>query len=417
MPFCTASPPLPDRGGPVTDVILVLNAGSSSLKFAVYPKTEGANRPLLRGKISGIGTKPVFSARDATGLGLLQHGFAPIDPKTTADGLIPNLLDWVQAHLSGATICAAGHRVVHGGPHHAGPAVVTKTLLFDLEALVPLAPMHQPHNLAAIRCLAAKAPDMPQVACFDTSFHHTQDRLAQIFALPRALTDEGIIRYGFHGLSYEYIASTLPSYLGNRADGRVVVAHLGSGASICAMQHRRSVATSMGLTVLDGLMMGRRCGTLDPGVVLYLMEENHMSAQQIKTLLYRQSGLLGVSGISNDMATLEQTDAPEAKQAIDLFCYRAAREVASLAVTIGGLDALIFTAGIGENSATVRADICARLRWMGVRIETAANVQNAARLSPRGSDIEVLVIPTDEETIIAQATRALTCGAGAAAQT
>jgi acetate kinase len=268
--------------------------------------------------------------------------------------------------------------------------------------------MHQPHNLAAIRCVTAAEPDLPQVACFDTSFHRTQDRLLQLFALPRALTDAGIIRYGFHGLSYDYIAGTLPTYLGDRADGRVVIAHLGSGASMCAMKARRSVATSMGFTALDGLMMARRCGALDPGVVLYLMQEKGMTAEEVASLLYTKSGLLGVSGLSNDMAELEADISDAAQEAIDLFCYRAAGELARLVTAIGGIDALVFTAGIGENSALVRRRICDRLLWMGVVIDTDANDRNTTRIGSVSSEVDVLVIPTNEEIIIARATRDLT---------
>ncbi len=391
----------------MTDAILVLNAGSSSIKFAVYPCTPGSAPPILRGKIAGIGTNPVFSLRKSVGVAVPQVSPLPLDPAAGQDDLIPKLLDWLNSNRGGVTIRAAGHRVVHGGRTHAEPALVTEVLLADLETLVPLAPLHQPHNLAAIRCVAASAPDLPQVACFDTSFHRPQGRLAQLFALPRALTDEGIQRYGFHGLSYEYIASILPQHLDHRADGRVIVAHLGSGASMCAMKDRRSVATSMGFTALDGLMMGRRCGTLDAGVVLYLMEDKGLTAQEITTLLYTQSGLLGVSGISNDMAVLQASGTAQAQEAIDLFCYRAARELAALATDMGGLDALVFTAGIGENSALVRNRICQRLGWMGVALDGAANDSHAIRISSTKSQIDVLIIPTDEEAIIAQSTQKL----------
>lgn len=392
----------------MTDAILVLNAGSSSLKFAVYADAQSTTRPILRGKIARIGISPVFSAYDATGKAMSQDGLLPMDSTARHGDLIPALLDWITAHEGGVTIRAAGHRVVHGGRHHTGPARVTDALLAELETLTPLVPMHQPHNLAAIRCVAATAPDLPQVACFDTSFHRSQDRLAQLFALPRALTDEGILRYGFHGLSYDYIAGILPEHLGKKADGRVIVAHLGSGASMCAMKDRRSVSSSMGFTALDGLVMGRRCGTLDAGVVLYLIEQKGMTPQDVSTLLYEKSGLLGVSGISNDMALLEASDAPEAQEAIDLFCHRAAGELASLAATIGGIDALVFTAGIGENSALVRGRICDRLRWMGITLDPAANDIHAPRINAAASEVDVLVIPTNEEAVIAQATRTLT---------
>lgn len=392
----------------MTAAILVLNAGSSSLKFAVYPDQSGDRSPFLRGKIAGIGTDPTFSAQSGEGPALRQDQLMRLDPRAGHNALIPALLDWLKRHQGGFAITAAGHRVVHGGRAHAGPARVTGALLAELDALAPLAPLHQPHNLAAIRIVAASAPGLPQVACFDTSFHRTQDRLAQLFALPRALTDAGILRYGFHGLSYDYIASALPAHLGDRAEGRVIVAHLGNGASMCALKSRRSVATSMGFTTLDGLMMGRRCGALDPGVVLYLMDEKDMTTPEITRLLYEESGLLGVSGISNDMAVLQASAAREAREAIDLYCHRAAGELAALAATIGGLDALVFTAGIGENSALVRSLINDRLEWMGIALDPDANARNAQRVSATTSRVDVLVIPTDEEAVIARATQGLT---------
>jgi len=388
--------------------ILVLNVGSSSVKFAVYPDVESTGAPILRGKIAGIGTDPVFSAKDGAGQPVPADRLLSFDSTAKTDDLIASLIAGVQTYRGGLTLVAAGHRVVHGGRYHTGPARVTTALLAELDTLVPLAPLHQPHNLAAIRCVAASNPDLPQVACFDTSFHRTQPRLAQLFALPRALSDEGIIRYGFHGLSYEYIASTLPLSLGDKAEGRVIVAHLGSGASMCALTQRRSVATSMGFTALDGLVMGRRCGALDPGVVLYLMQEKGLSAAEISTLLYEKSGLLGLSGISSDMAVLEASPAASAKEAIDLFCYRAAGELSRLTAAIGGLDAIVFTAGIGENSAPVRNGICQPLGWMGVEIDPEANTHNATRISSARSKVDVLVIPTDEEAIVARATQALT---------
>ncbi|WP_085311158.1 acetate/propionate family kinase [Planktotalea arctica] len=388
------------------DAILVLNAGSSSLKFALFPNDDGQPTAILRGKIAGIGTNPIFSVKDRTALPKERF---PVMARTLGlEDLIPLLINWVNAHLGDVTITAAGHRVVHGGEYRVGPARVTQALMRDLETLVPLAPMHQPHNLSAMRYVAATLRDLPQVACFDTSFHRTQNHLSKLFALPRALSDEGIQRYGFHGLSYNYIASTLPQHLGDKADGRIVVAHLGSGASMCAMKGRQSVATSMGFTALDGLVMGRRCGTLDAGVVLYLIQEKGMTAEQISTLLYRKSGLLGVSGISNDMAVLEASDDPHAREAIELFCHRAARQLAALATDMGGLEAIVFTAGIGENSALVRRLICERLAWLGVDLDGAANLQGTRKISSPDSKVGILVIPTDEEAVIVHATRALT---------
>ncbi|MCR8723796.1 acetate/propionate family kinase [Frigidibacter sp. ROC022] len=392
------------------EVLLVLNAGSSSLKFAVYPDQPGDRPPILRGKIAGIGNRAVLSARGEDGRALPRGQLFPVAPDVGHDRLIPALLDWIRAWQGGLSLAAAGHRVVHGGSRHHGPARITDDLLAELDTLKPLAPLHQPHNLAAIRIVAAAVPGLPQVACFDTSFHRTQSRLAQLFALPRAMAEDGVLRYGFHGLSYEYIASALPGLLGERAEGRVIVAHLGNGASACAMRNRRSAATSMGFTALDGLMMGRRCGALDPGVVLYLMEQKRMTAEQIGHLLYDESGLLGVSGISNDMAVLQASETPEAREAIALFCYRAATEMAALATAIGGLDALVFTAGIGENSARVRQGICEHLGWMGVTLDPAANAANATRIAASDSAVEALVIPTNEEAVIARAVRSLTAG-------
>lgn len=392
----------------MTNAILVLNAGSSSLKFAVYPEKDDDKGALLRGQIAGIGTQPTFSARDAAGNSAPQGDFEKMDDAVGSDTVIAMLIEWLNSYLGDVKIKAAGHRVVHGGRQFKGPALVTDALIAQLAELIPLAPIHQEQNLNAIACVAASAPDLMQVVCFDTSFHQTQHPLAKMFALPRDLTEEGVIRYGFHGLSYEYIASVLPKHIEDKANGRVIVAHLGSGASMCAMKDGRSAATSMGFTTLDGLVMGRRCGAIDPGVLLYLMQSKGMGATEIENLLYRESGLFGVSGISNDMGVLETSTDPHAREAIDLFCFRAARELTALVTSIGGLDALVFTAGIGENSAMVRAGICAHLEWMGVEIAADENAQNAVRISPQGAKIDVLVIPTDEEAVIARATHALT---------
>ena len=393
----------------MNDSILVLNAGSSSLKFALYPFAPGGPPPILGGKIAGIGTNPVFLALKSVGTAVPQASPMTLDMSSGLDDLIPKLLDWLNSDHDGLVIRAIGHRVVHGGLMHNGPALVTDDLLSELDTLVPLAPTHQPHNLAAIRYVAASNPTLPQVACFDTSFHRTQDRLSQLFGLPRAMTDEGILRYGFHGLSYEYISSAVPQYLGDQANGRIVVAHLGSGASICAIKAQRSVATSMGFTTLDGLIMGHRCGSLDPGVVLYLLEEKALTPKQVKSLLYHKSGLLGVSGISNDMLALEADVSLQAKEAIELFCYRAAREITALATDMGGIDAIVFTAGIGENSALVRRLICERLAWLGADLNLTANEQGAINIQSSNSNISILVIQTDEEAVIAGKTHMLTC--------
>ncbi len=389
----------------MSEALLTLNAGSSSLKFAVFDRDAPSDTAEITGKFEGIGREPVFSARTADGTPLDKSAFETLDVAARHDQLIPRLLTWLDQHLAERSVVCVGHRVVHGGRNFTVPILVDDNILQELETLTPLAPLHQPHNLAAIHAVAAWQPSLPQIACFDTSFHSTQDRLAKLFALPRALSDEGIIRYGFHGLSYDYIASVLPQHLGDRATGRVIVAHLGNGASMCAMKDRKSVATTMGFTALDGLMMGRRCGTIDPGVILYLMQSKGMDAAEIETLLYRESGLLGVSGISNNMQVLSNSTEAEAQEAIDLYCHKAAGHLAGLLPAIGGLDAIVFTAGIGENSAAVRASISRRLDWLGVDIDPRANASNEPRISSPSSAVDVLVVPTNEEAIVAKACR------------
>lgn len=391
----------------MSGIFLTLNAGSSSIKFAVFDGDSHTDAPLISGKISGIGTAPVFAAKDAQGETMDADALGALDAAVEHDTLIAMLLPWLALHTEDRPLLAVGHRVVHGGRFYSAPVRVTPEVIGQLETLVSLAPLHQPHNLAALRAVARWRPETPQIACFDTSFHQTQDRLAQLFAIPRALSDEGVMRYGFHGLSYEYIASTLPQHLGDTAEGRVIVAHLGNGASMCAMKNRASVATSMGFTALDGLMMGRRCGALDPGVVLYLMQAKGMDAAAIETLLYEKSGLFGVSGLTNDMHVLETSDAPYSREAVDLFCYRAAATLAGLVPAIGGLDALVFTAGIGENSATVRSRICAQLAWLGITLDLHANETNQTVISTKDASVKVLVIPTDEERVVVNACHAL----------
>lgn len=383
-------------------IFVTLNAGSSSLKFAVFDAASSSATALLRGKIAGIGGTPVFSAKDANGAPIDAGALSSLAVLSTHQTLIAQLLPWLSTHQGERPLLAVGHRVVHGGQFYSKPTRLTPAVIRQLETLVPLAPLHQPHNLAAIEAVAKWHPDIPQIACFDTSFHSEKDPLAQLFALPRSLTDEGVIRYGFHGLSYDYIASVLPEYLDD-ASGRIIVAHLGNGSSMCAMKDRKSVATSMGFTALDGLMMGRRCGALDPGVVLYLMQAKGMTAAEIEHLLYKQSGLLGVSGITNDMQVLQNSDNPHAKEAIHLFCYRAAANLAALVPSIGGLDALVFTAGIGENSALVRRLVCERLEWLGITLDQNANTRNATTISATKSNLKVLVIPTNEEAVVARA--------------
>ena len=391
----------------MSDVVLVINSGSSSIKFGLYPSNEASNSPVIRGKISGIGRAPDFIAFDGNGAALGEGALQAIDKEVGHGELILGLLDWLVSEHQNLSVVAAGHRVVHGGQLFEGPVVITPETFKQMEDLTPLAPLHQPHNLAAVTAISKRAPDILQVACFDTSFHRTQPRLAQLFGLPHELSDAGIIRYGFHGLSYEYISSVLNDLPGCKADGSVIVAHLGNGASICAMKNRQSVATSMGFTALHGLMMGRRSGTLDAGAVLHLIQQRGMSVDQVHQLLYRESGLLGVSGFSNNMRELQESSDRRAAEAIDLFCYKAACEFGSHAVAMEGLDAIVFTAGIGENSAVVREKICRQLGWLGVEIDQAANEGHATTISVEKSKISVHVVATDEELVIANATRRL----------
>lgn len=387
----------------MTPAILVLNAGSSSLKFALY----AADRLdlLCQGVIEAIGGTPRFSAKGPWAGDLPA---APVLPQpATHESLIRWLLETLRARIDGLSIVAAGHRVVHGGIRFDAPVRIDQDVLTYLDTLVGLAPGHEPHNLAAIRAVAKIWPELPQVACFDTQFHRTQPRLAQLFGLPREFADNGVLRYGFHGLSYEYISSVLPDHASARADGRVIVAHLGSGASMCGMIGRRSVASTMGFTALDGLMMGTRCGALDPGVVLYLLQQKQMTAEEVSSLLYNKSGLLGLSGISADLRDLEASDDPHATEALELFAYRATCELGSLVAALGGLDVLVFTAGIGEHSALMRQHICERATWTGLVLDPVANAAAGPRISRADSKVDVLVIPTDEEAVIARATHRL----------
>ncbi len=386
-------------------VLLVLNAGSSSIKFSVFEVGAGESlRLACRGELDGIGARPRFVATDAAGALLAREDVTVPWGAVGHEEALAKLLDWIEARTAGAEVVAAGHRVVHGGARYLAPVRVDGETLEALAALAPLAPLHQPHNLAAIEALAKLRPDLPQVACFDTSFHTTQLAVAQAFALPWALGEAGIRRYGFHGLSYEYIAGVLPGYLGDGADGRVVVAHLGAGASMCAMRGRRSVATTMGFTALEGLPMGTRTGALDPGVILHLLGERGMDLGEVTDLLYKKSGLLGLSGVSSEVRDLLASDAPRARHALDVFVYRVGRELGSLAAALGGLDALVFTAGIGEHAAPIRERVCRDAAWLGVRLDPAANVRGGPRISLPGSPASAWVIPTNEELMIARHT-------------
>ncbi len=392
----------------MADAILTLNAGSSSIKFALFARSaEIPQQPELVGQIDGIGAAGQaahIKVKDATGA-ILDDSDLDLDVpgKTPHQAALGLLVGWLHAHEAGWSIAGVGHRVVHGAQQFSQPVVLNAAMVDALRGFIPLAPLHQPHNLAGIDALGAALPGVPQVACFDTAFHRSQPELAQLFALPRAITAEGVRRYGFHGLSYEYIAEALPRHMDQaRARGRVIVAHLGNGASMCAMHELKSQASTMGFTAVDGLMMGTRTGNLDPGVLLYLMDYRGMGSRELTQLLYKESGLLGVSGISQDMRILLESSAPEAREAVDLFCYRIQREIGSLAAALGGLDALVFTGGIGERGAAVREKVCAGLGWLGACLDSGANAANATRISGAESRIEVCVIPTNEEWIIAR---------------
>jgi acetate kinase len=387
----------------MSDALLVLNAGSSSLKFSVF-RNEDPPQLLLRGQIEGIPTRPHFVARSETGVVAEKkwEAGARLDHR----GAIEHLFAWGRdGALGGRAVVAVGHRVVHGGVKFSAPVLLSAETVAELEALVPLAPLHQPHNVAAIRAVTHMARDLPQVACFDTSFHRSQPAVAEAFALPRRFAEEGVRRYGFHGLSYEYIASVLPTIDARAASGRTVVAHLGSGASLCAIQGGRSVATTMSFTPLDGLVMGTRCGGIDPGVLLYLMDRHAMTARDLERLLYHESGLLGISETSGDMRVLLESSDPRAAEALDLFVYRIARELGSLAAAMGGLDALVFTGGIGENAVSIRALVCHGARWLGVDLDEEANARGSSCISRKGSRMSAWVIPTNEELMIARHTQ------------
>jgi acetate kinase len=385
------------------DYTLVMNAGSSSLKFCVYRRPEAESWRLeARGQIEGIGTSPRFSARDGAGGVLADQRLdaAVRDGRSALDSLAA----WLGSRYGGARVLGVGHRVVHGGARFAGPTVVTPQVLEELRALIPLAPLHQPHNLAAIEAVLELLPGVPQVACFDTAFHRGQPAVAELVPLPREVCRSGVQRYGFHGLSYEYVASVLPRAAPEIAHGRVIVAHLGSGASLCALRDGRSVDSSFGFTALDGLCMGTRPGALDPGVVLYLFQGLGLSAEDVEAMLYTKSGLLGISGISNDMRDLLASSEPGARLAVDYFVYRAAKEIGALAAVLGGIDGLVFTAGIGENSAEIRRRICEASAWLGVEIDPEANERKGPRISRAGSRVSAFVIPTNEELMIARHT-------------
>ena len=383
--------------------ILVLNAGSSSVKFSLHVAAPDGTLPArIEGQVEGLGASPRFVARRGDG----ERVARDLDgDDCDHERAIACIRDWLDGERDATPLAAAGHRVVHGGTRFTRPLRVDDAALEALDALVPLAPLHQPHNLAGIRALRRALPELPQVACFDTAFHHTLPPLARRFAIPRELGDAGIRRYGFHGLSYEYVAAALPQVAPAVAHGRVVVAHLGNGASLCALQGGRSVATTMGFTALDGLVMGTRPGALDPGVLLYLMQEQGYDAERLTDLLYHRSGLLGVSELSSDMRALLASDDPRAREAVDLFVHRIGSELAAMAFALGGLDALVFTAGIGEHAAEIRARVCRDAAWLGVVLDPEANARGGPCLSAPGARASAWVVPTDENQQIARHTR------------
>jgi acetate kinase len=389
------------------DYAVVLNAGSSSLKFSVYRRPQAdAWRMESRGQIEGIGVTPRFSAKNGAGEKLADDALDKTAVRDSRSAL-NSLADWLRARYGGARVLGVGHRVVHGGARFAAPTIVTPQVLDELRTLIPLAPLHQPYNLAAIDAVGERLPGVPQVACFDTSFHRGQPAVAEVVPLPRDVRDTGVQRYGFHGLSYEFIASVLPQAAPEIAGGRVVVAHLGSGASMCAMKNRKSIDSTLGFTALDGLCMGTRPGAVDPGVILYLFQNLGLSAKDVETMLYKKSGLLGISGISNDMRDLLGNREPPARLAVDYFVYRAAKEIGALTAALGGIDGLVFTAGIGENSPEIRSRICEASAWLGIEIDADANRTNKGRISKAGSRVSAWVIPTNEELIIARHTGVL----------
>jgi acetate kinase len=384
----------------IPDCLAVINAGSSSIKFALYAADD--EELLFRGQVENIGISPHLKARDAAGATVAEHSWPSegFDHRSATQEIV-RLANQL---LDGSKVVAVGHRVVHGGMKYSGPVRINADVVQELEEFVRLAPLHQPHNLAPIRAIIGQAPQLPQVACFDTAFHRSQAAIAQSFALPRRYFAEGIRRYGFHGLSYEYVTTELRRVAPEIANERLIIAHLGNGASLCAVHNGRSVASTMGFTAVDGLVMGTRCGTIDPGVILYLMDEQGMNVRAVEDLIYRKSGLLGVSGISSDMRTLRASPTPEAAQAIALFVYRIIREIGSLTAALGGLDALIFTAGIGENDAATRAEVSDGCAWLGLKLDQARNAAGVGRVSANLSRVQGWVVPTNEELMIAQHT-------------
>jgi acetate kinase len=386
------------------DAITVINAGSSSVKFSLFLVRDGELTLEVRGQVEGLSTAPRLVVRDPSGRTVAEQSWGA-EVRLGHDGAVEHLRGFLREHLAGDRLVGVGHRVVHGGLDYSAPVRVDASVLKALVQLVPLAPLHQPHTLSPIAALLERAPELPQVVCFDTAFHRTNPDVAQRFALPPELHEAGVRRYGFHGLSYEYIASVLARFDAKAAAGKTIVLHLGNGSSMCALEDGRSLASTMGFTAVDGLPMGTRCGTLDPGVILYLLHERRMSVGAIERLIYHESGLLGLSGISSDMRTLLGSADPRARLAIDVYVYRIRRELGSLAGALGGLDALVFTAGVGENAAAIRERVCRDAGWLGLTLNAAANATGGPRISAPDSRVAAWVIPTDEELMIARHTR------------
>jgi len=387
----------------MTDAVLVLNAGSSSIKFAAFEVNGGEPEPLIKGQVESLRTSPRFVARTPRGDSVAEKSWDE-GSRVDHDQALAHVEQFLRGYSKAYELIAVGHRVTHGGLKYRGAVRIDADILAELDALAPLAPLHQPHNLTPVRLLGKNHPDMPQIGCFDTAFHTSAPEVAQVYALPQEFTRQGVRRYGFHGLSYEYIASVLSQFDARAARGKTVVCHLGNGSSMCAMSAGRSIASTMGFTAVEGLPMGTRCGALDPGVVLYLIEQRGMAAGTVRELLYNKSGLLGVSGLSSDMRELLASDDPRAKLAIDIYVYRIGRELGSLAAALGGLDAIVFTAGIGENAVLVRERVCRDAAWLGVELDARANANAGPRISTAGSRTSAWIIPTNEEFMIAQHT-------------
>jgi acetate kinase len=400
----------------MNEIILTVNAGSSSIKFALFHAGDAEPELMAKGQVEGIGSAPHFVAKDASGEMLSESYWEPVGTGAEHTRAFRQIGNWLQGFLEGKQLLAVGHRVAHGGERYAQPVLIDDQVISDLTRLIPLVPLHQPHNLAGIRAVSDSRPELPQVACFDTSFHWHRPEVSKRLGLPFELYEGGVLRYGFHGLSYEYIVSRLERIAPDLAQGRIVVAHLGSGSSMCAIRGGKSIETTMGFSGLDGLPMGTRCGTLDPGVLLYLMHSERMGLKELEDLLYKRSGLLGISGLSNDMRALKQSDDPRARDAIDYYIYRIGQNLGALTAPLGGLDALIFTAGVGENDAELRARVCQDAAWLGFEIDGAANERRELRISVGDTTPSVWVIPTDEERMIAMHTMRLVGAGGTGAE-